>query len=725
MFLLALIYCSRVSAGVQFIEHYLNERQPCYEIKIITDPNTVISNIHSDQIDSIYNFDKLFKLPVDLSTEISGRQTIIIPVNSYRGIILHFTVNHEDYSITPYVSLIKRIVLIRYLDKLTHQFLVKLFTPFLKNNNIDKSQIIHPDVSHSTMVLAKRGELIGDTERIIVYKRNVINQFLGAVGVNVQRAFTILFEILKTLGIFTIQFFRGIMALRKWDEVLSTQKLINRFHNGTVPIMIKGTHYMRPKFHNLVEQWKLNSYNSFTSKIGNFDTNLLQQHTVKSSWEQRNIASMTVEDLTIHHLKNTTAPAGAMDLLKDHATLLTKIGKRLFEVVTPELAQRLKNIKLNPGSSWYQTFVFSLLKSVYVLKDIALDILKKSSNIAFDIVEPIILFMQKLIVIKLPIPGLSHFFTKISNLPLTVMNLITLNTAMFTNWNIAIFTGNPTLITPRQVDLLTADPDPMRWFMNFHNSQGFSEEMDNTLNKLMDWLIRCQMMHFQYVSILYGDITEWIDQFTKNTPKWNQIGASIMYPFSSIDLIVFAMNYMYLVPYYPVDFVKNESEIEVKLANPDKYWFTWYLHWFIEVIAGQIQSMHQVFQFGTDLLSYAGFGIDYSGKYYKKAKWLIKAIIVGLPQLIVVMWISNDVWKACDVNDKDRLAITTVNTVAWGIDTASYLYMFVLFAKDGSFAILNGFSVDMVSTLIDASMLSAYHIRLGLMMKSGKYGLKD
>ena len=708
-----------LTTKVDFIQHYSNNSLPTYEIKIFHEKLHPISNISSNQISHIYHFDERIQLPATLITNPVGRLTIIIPVVEFKGIVLNFTVDNRDYSIVPYLSLVDKIQSSNYFNSTLQGTVRNLFSPLLtmSYHNIYKRDALHPYISKGNLAHINRGSLHDNVSGNTIHVKRDTVDILGTVGMNVRRAFTVLFKLLTTLGVFVLNFFQGIMSLRHWDLVLSTQKLINKYHNGTVPIMIKGSQFMRKKFHNLVNDWRTNSSAQFLNNIGNNRHTNKDQLNVTSLWESRDIASMTLEDLTIHHIQNATVSSDALSLMKDHASLLETISHRLFSLATPDIVLKMKELKMTPGASIFDSAIVGILKSAYNLFDIALQLLASASNVVFDIVEPIINFMQKLISIELRIPGLESFFKSITHLPLNVMNLLTLNTAMFMNWNLRIFTGKPNLISINEMDILTNDPDPMRWIMNYYNNPmtgPYTKEKELKLGQLLDWMPRCQMMHFQYVAIFFGDMQILLDK---------RISSTILNSFNLLDLLVFAMNYMYLVPYYPVDFVTNENQIQTKLENPDKYWFTWYLHWFIEVIAGQIHSVQRLFKHSASALGINAF----KGALYDQNRFMIKSIIIGLPQLVVISWISNNVWKHCDFNDADRLAITVVNTMAWATDTASYLWMTVLAFPElqNKVELATKFNIWVLTSYIDLTMLGLYHTRLGLMMRSGKYGLID
>eukprot|EP00835_Amoeboradix_gromovi_P002305 NODE_128_length_18581_cov_0.247538.p3 type:complete len:717 gc:universal NODE_128_length_18581_cov_0.247538:11327-13477(+) len=712
-----ILVLGKLTTMVEFIEHYHNKAQPSYEVKIIYDKFFPICDISSNQIDRVYHFDQEVKLPATLNTNPMGRLTLIVPVTEFKGIELNFAVNNFEYSVALYLSLIQRIQSSDFFDSSVQKRLNALFSPLLdmKHHKIEASDLVHgnPLISASHLKHINAGKLHDRKSGNSVHVKRDNIDVLGKIGYNARRAFNVFFQVLSSMGVLVFNFFQGIMALRRWDLVLSTQKLINKYHDGTVPIMKQGTLAMRPQFLDLVNNWRANSSASFLEKIKNKDVN--SHEDIYKKWEQRDVGSMTLEDLTFHHIHNVTAPSSTHSMIEEHAKLLNNVATKLYAVATPDVVLKMKQIELNTGANWYDSAVVNLLKTAYGLFDVALQVLQSTSNIVFDIVTPIVDFMQKLISIKIDIPGLQSFFSSISKTDLTIMNLLTLNTAMFMNWNLQIFTKQPFILSVQEMDILTSDTNPMKWMLNYysdHRTGPYTKEKELKLGQLLDWMPRCQMMHFQYVGIFFGDLQVWTDSISVIKPITNQ--------FSYLDLLAFAMNYMYLIPYYPVDFVTDLSQIDDKIAHPDKYWFTWYLHWFIEVIAGAIHSMHSVFKWTSSIL-----GLGYIGDTYNNIRFMIKSIIIGLPQLVIIAWISNNVWENTDSNDADRLAITVVNTMAWSVDTASYLFMMILSRMRDDSILINGMSVGLVSTLIDATMLGLYHSRLGLMMMSGKYGLID
>eukprot|EP00834_Sanchytrium_tribonematis_P003612 NODE_145_length_15762_cov_0.655238.p4 type:complete len:708 gc:universal NODE_145_length_15762_cov_0.655238:12638-14761(+) len=707
MILIYFCFAQLITTKVDFIQHYEKEELPTYEIKIFYPAGKTISNISSHEVDHIHHFDEVVPLPTSLVTNMYGRVTIIIPVKEFKGIHLNFTADGKEYTIFPGLVLADKIQKSNMFNQSMNQMLKSVFQPLLKMNthNITSNQIYHPRMSSEHLQMSQNGVLY-DENHVVHFKRDLnVTSKLAAVGLNTKRAIKTLVQVLKTVGVFLLHFFQGIMSLRDWSSVLSTQKLINRYHMGTVPIMKKGTMAMKSKFNGLVKNWRMNNSLSFLNQAEKYPTNQKVLNITKK-WENRPVGSMTLEDLTVHHVTNITVTGGPASLLREHGLLLDKVSNRLLQLATPDVVSQVNDLKLEKDATSKDKMFFYLLRSTYKLKDLALSLLQSSSLIVFDIVEPIMDFMQRLITIE--VPGLSRFFKSISDGPLDIMNLLTLCTAAFMNFNLYVYTGQTYILSEREMDVLTSDPNPMLWPYNFykHPKTGpFTKEKELKLNQLLDWMPRCQMLYFQYVGILYADL-----QTLTGSPKLDI--------FSWLDMLVFAMNYMYLVPYYPVDFVTDPKDVELKIQNPDKYWFTWYLHWFIEVIAGQLQTMHSFYHLTL------GSAIKNT---YDKTRFLIRGIIVGLPQMVVITWISANVWKNCDPNDQDRLSITIINTLAWSVDTASYLYMLV-FAKhinDQSHKLMNMVRVDFMGAYIDITMLSLYHARLGLMMQSGKFGLID
>ena len=283
-------------------------------------------------------------------------------------------------------------------------------------------------------------------------------------------------------------------------------------------------------------------------------------------------------------------------------------------------------------------------------------------------------------------------------------------------WNLAMYTGKPYILSPEKLDILTYPPNPMMWMAHYYEKTGgHTPQKEKELNQVMDWMPRSLMLNFQYIGIL--------GQGIQGVLQIKNILSSTISPMDWTDLLAFAMNYMYLVPQYPLDFVKNESEIAVTLANPDAKYFAWYMHWFVEVLAGQIQSAVMLVNLPSSLilnpkLSHA-MALKQFVSQYNQFKFLTKAILIGLPQFFVISWISSDVIAHTDLNDSQRYGITMVNTLAWLVDTSSYFYMFSLAAHPTSDL------VSLRSYLIDFTMMGLYQLRMGLMMTSGKFGLID